>query len=194
MHRWALSGWSETAIASESPSPCLSAPGYILVEMPQANAGPIQRMANLGLRAAAGLLFLAPLLTRLVVGFGFHATGHGKLQNLGKVTGFFTDLGIPFPAANATFIAYLEFIGGICLIIGLGTRLFAALLSCTMIVALLTADRQAFVEKFPTDVSDVTSFTFLVFLVWLVLYGPGPISIDWFLSKWLGLNKTVEPT
>jgi putative oxidoreductase len=104
--------------------------------MPQANAGPIQRLAGLGLRIAAALAFLAPLLTRLVVGFGFHATGHGKLQNLAKVTGFFSDLGIPFPGANAHFIAYLEFIGGLCLIAGLGTRIFAFLLSCTMVVDL----------------------------------------------------------
>jgi putative oxidoreductase len=157
--------------------------------MPQANAGPIQRLASLGLRIAAALAFLAPLLTRLVVGFGFHATGHGKLQNLQKVTGFFTDLGIPFPGANAAFIAYLEFVGGLCLILGLGTRIFAFLLSCTMVVALITADKADFIAKFPSSVSDVTSFTFLVFLVWLVLYGPGPISLDWFLSKWLGLNR-----
>jgi putative oxidoreductase len=161
--------------------------------MPQANAGPIQRLASLGLRITGALAFLAPLLTRLVVGFGFHATGHGKLQNLQKVTGFFTDLGIPFPGANAAFIAGLEFFGGLFLILGLGTRIFAFLLSCTMVVALLTADRPTLIEKFPADVSDVTSFTFLVFLIWLVLYGPGPISIDYFLSKWLGLNgKTGE--
>src|ERR1700704_5895875 len=143
--------------------------------MPQ---GRIQRLAAFGLRITAGLAFLAPLLTRLVVGWGFHVTGHGKLGDLGKVTGFFTDLGIPFPGANAVFIAYLEFIGGLCLIFGLGTRIFAFLLSCTMVVALLTADRPTFVQKFPSEVSDVTSFTFLVFLIWLVLYGPGPISID----------------
>jgi putative oxidoreductase len=163
--------------------------------MPQANAGPIQRLASLGLRIAAALAFLAPLLTRLVVGLGFHATGHGKLQDLQKVTGFFTDLGIPFPGANAAFIAYLEFIGGLCLILGLGTRVFAFLLSCSMVVALLTADRPDFIKKFPPDPTDVASFTYLLFLIWLVLYGPGPISIDYFLSKWLGLNrKTGEST
>ena len=157
------------------------------------NAGPIQRLAAVGLRITASLAFLAPLLTRLVLGFGFHATGHGKLQNLAKVTGFFTDLGIPFPHANAVFIACLEFVGGICLVLGLGTRVFAALLSCTMVVALLTADRPTFIQKFPADLTDVTSFTYLLFLIWLVLYGPGPISIDRFLSKWLGLNgKSVE--
>ena len=142
----------------------------------------------MGLRICAALAFLAPLLTRLVIGLGFHDTGHGKLQDLGKVTSFFTDLGIPFPHANAVFISGLEFVGGICLMAGLFTRIFAALLSCSMIVALLTADKPAFIKNFPHDlISDATvSFTFLLFLIWLVLYGPGPISIDWLLSKWLG--------
>ena len=153
----------------------------------------IRRLAGIGLRIAGALLFLAPLLTRLVVGFGFYATGHGKIQNLAKVTDYFTSLNIPFPGANAAFVSYLEYIGGVCLILGLGTRIFALLLSGSMVVALLTADKGDLIEKFPSDVSSVISFTFLVFLVWLVLYGPGPISIDRFLSKWLGLNgKTGE--
>src|SRR6267154_692277 len=150
--------------------------------------GRIQRLAGFGLRITAALAFLAPLLTRLVVGWGFHVTGHGKLSNLTKVTGFFTDLGIPFPGANAVFIASLEFVGGICLILGLGTRIFAALLSCSMIVALMTADKAAFIEKFPHTLTDVTSFTYLLFLIWLVLIGPGPVSLDRFLSKWLGVG------
>ena len=154
--------------------------------------GLIRRLAGLGLKITGSLQFLAPLLTRLVLGIGFYYTGKGKLGNLEKITGFFTDLGIPFPHANAVFIATLEFVGGICLVLGLGTRVFAGLLSCTMIVALLTADRDAFVQKFPSDVSDVTSFTFLVFLIWLVLYGPGPLSIDRLLSKWMGLEKKTE--
>lgn len=159
--------------------------------MLQDKTGPIQRLAGLGLRITGALAFLAPLLTRLVIGLGFHATGHGKLQDLNKVTAFFTDLGIPFPAANAAFISTLELVGGMCLVLGLGTRIFAALLSCSMVVALLTADKPALIEKFPTDLTDVTSFTYLLFLIWLVLYGPGPISIDRFLSKWIG-GKTEE--
>ena len=156
---------------------------------------PIQRLANLGLRIAGALAFLAPLATRLVVGFGFHSTGHGKLQDLAKVTGYFTDLGIPFPAANAAFVSWLEFIGGLCLILGLGTRIFAVMLSCSMTVALLTGDKADFLKDVPGDLMSVTSIPFLISLLWLVFYGPGPISIDWFLSKWLGLNrKTGEST
>ena len=154
--------------------------------------GLIRRLAALGLKITAALQFLAPLLTRLVIGVGFYYTGKGKLGDLDKVTGFFTDLGIPMPHVNAVFVSTLEFVGGICLVLGLGTRVFAALLSGSMIVALLTADKPTFIQKFPSDVTDVTSFTFLLFLIWLVLYGPGAISIDYFLSKWLGLGKKTE--
>jgi len=155
----------------------------------------IRRLAVLGLKISAALAFLAPLLTRLVMGVCFHVDGHGKIQHLDKVTGFFTSLGIPFPGANAAFISWLEFIGGFCLAIGLGTRIFAGLLACTMFVALLTSDGGTLIQKFHEDVStitDVTSFTYLLFLIWLVLYGPGPISIDYFLSKWLGLKGKSE--
>jgi putative oxidoreductase len=155
--------------------------------------GLIRRLAALGLRITSALEFFPPLLTRLVIGLGLHATGHGKLMNLDKTTGFFSDLGIPFPHANAVFVSLLEFIGGLCLVLGLGTRIFAALLCCTLTVAVLTADRQTFIDKFPWDLTtDVASFTFLLFLIWLVVFGPGPVSLDRFLSKWLGLGKKTE--
>lgn len=160
--------------------------------MPASNPNAIQRLAAMGLRITGALAFLAPLLTRLVLGAAFHATGHGKLQNLDKTTGFFASLNIPFPHANAIFISALEFVGGICIFLGLGTRIFAALLSCTMIVALLTSDGGTWLEKFPADLTDVTSFTFLLFLIWLVLYGPGPVSLDKLVSKWLGIGQKQD--
>jgi putative oxidoreductase len=154
--------------------------------------GPIRRLAALGLRITAALAFMAPLLTRVVIGVGLHYTGYGKLMNLDKTTAFFTDLGIPMPGFNAVFVSGLEFVGGLCILLGLGTRIFSALLSCSMIVALLTADRGTFAEKWPADLTDVASFVYLLFLIWLVLFGPGPVSLDYFLSKWLGVDKKAE--
>jgi putative oxidoreductase len=158
--------------------------------MPQ---GPIQRLAHLGLRITGALAFLAPLLTRLVIGSAFHFTGDGKLHNLDRTTEFFGSLGIPFPHFNAIFISLLEFEGGLFLVFGLGTRIFAALLSCSMIVALLTSDGKEWLQKFPADITDVTSFTYLLFLLWLVFYGPGPISLDKLISKWLHLDEQPGP-
>jgi len=160
--------------------------------MARNDPGVIQRLAALGLRIAAALSFLAPLLTRLVIGWAYHVTGHGKLENLDRTTQFFASLNIPAPHANAIFVSLLEFIGGICIFLGLATRIFAGLLSISMIVALLTSDGKEWLQKFPADITDVTSFTYLLFLIWLVLYGPGPISIDRLLSKWLHIGEQPE--
>ena len=110
--------------------------------MTQSSSNWIHRGLDAASKTIDQLQFAAPLLTRLVVGITFVYTGRGKLANLDRTTGFFSDLGIPFPAANALFISCLELVGGICLILGLGTRMVAALLSATMVVALLTADRE----------------------------------------------------
>ncbi len=75
------------------------------------------------------------LLVRLYWGWQFAQTGWGKLHNLDKVTDFFTSLGIPAPGVNAVFIVALEFVGGILLALGLGSRLIALLLACDMLVA-----------------------------------------------------------
>lgn len=114
----------------------------------------IQRAMDVIPRALESLQFAAPLLTRLLVGITFFYTGQGKLQNLDRTVSFFADQGIPFPAANAVFISSLEFFGGICLILGLGTRIFSALLSSTMVVALLTADKESFASKFPAELTE----------------------------------------
>jgi putative oxidoreductase len=152
----------------------------------------IQRIMSLGLTITGAFAFLAPLLTRIVMGKAFYYTGHGKLQNFDRTVSFFTDLGIPFPALNAGFVSTIEYVGGMCLIVGLGTRLFSFLLSGSMVVALLTADKHSFIDKFPADITDVVPFMYLVLLVWLVLYGPGPVSLDRILSRWFRRAEQPE--
>jgi putative oxidoreductase len=143
----------------------------------------------MGLKVAAVLAFLPPLVTRLVLGHAFYLTGKGKLDNIDNVVAFFTSLGIPNPALNAAFVSRLEFYGGMLLVAGLLTRFVAAGLASTMVVALLTADRESFVaairgtsEAGPTD---VVPFVYLVFLSWLVIYGPGLLSLDALIARWL---------
>jgi putative oxidoreductase len=149
------------------------------------NRNLLERALDFASSAVRSLQFAAPLLTRLVVGITFYYTGQGKLQNLDRTASYFADLGIPFASANAIFISSLEFFGGMCLIAGLGTRVFAALLSSTMVVALLTADKESLISKFPADLTDVSPAVLLLFLIWLVLYGPGSISVDWLIGRLL---------
>jgi putative oxidoreductase len=128
------------------------------------------------------LAFLAPLATRVTIGLGYLQTGWGKLHNFDRTAAFFASLGIPAPTTNAALVSTLELVGGACLLLGLLTRVFAFALSGSMIVALLTADRQAFLSSWgsasSTSPTDVASFVFLLFLLWLLFFGPGALSLD----------------
>jgi len=154
----------------------------------------VQRLARLGLKLARALAFLAPLLTRITLGYAFLLTGWGKLTSFYQnFVGLLTDLGIPFPALQARFIGGLEFFGGIALILGLATRVFGAGLLSTMLVALVTAERENFVKAWlPTGDQgplDIAPYVFSLLLSWLILYGPGPVSLDRWLARRLGVDE-----
>ena len=124
------------------------------------------------------------LLIRLYWGWQFAQTGWGKLGDINKVTHFFTTLGIPAPALNAWFVSGLEFFGGILLILGLGSRLIALPLVIDMLVAYITADREAFVQFLsdPDKFYAAAPFTFLFASLVVLIFGPGKFSIDALLT------------
>jgi len=136
--------------------------------------------------AAAVWLQSAFLLgVRLYWGWQFVQTGWGKLHNLAKVTAFFASLGIPLPGLNAPFVAGLEFAGGLLLILGLGSRPVALLLTGNMLVAYLTADREALFAIFsdPGKFYAAAPYTFLFAVIIVLLFGPGPFSLDRLIKK-----------
>jgi putative oxidoreductase len=148
----------------------------------------LDKPVALGRRAAMLLLFVAPILTRLALGWGFHEAGQGKLDNPERTVTFFASLGVPMPEANAAFVSRLEYYGGLLLMAGLLTRATAALLSSTMIVALLTAHREELLQvlKLADDapgVMDIAPLPYLLGVVWLIGFGPGPISLDHLLFR-----------
>jgi hypothetical protein len=75
------------------------------------------------------------LVIRVYWGWQFAETGWAKLHHLAKITAFFTTLNIPLPAFSAYFVSGLELVGGILLILGLGSRLTSFLLAGDMLVA-----------------------------------------------------------
>jgi putative oxidoreductase len=158
-------------------------------------ASTIRKARDLALKLLGYLDWVPGLLTRLVVGFAFYDSGGGKLKDIEKTVGFFTDLGIPFPELNAAFVARLEYYGGMLLLVGALTRVVALLLSSTMIVALLTADRETFITAFTRSgeagLSDVAPFVLGVFLSWLVIRGAGAISVDALLKR--AIDKGAGP-
>ncbi len=147
----------------------------------------LERAVATGDAVLSRLTFLPPLLARLMLGYGFCMTGTGKWRYFEQTVEFFAGLGIPFPAANAAFVSSLELVGGIALVLGLGTRFFSAGLVTTMVVALLTADRQDFLASWlPSSdnvPADITAFVYLLFLSWLLVAGAGAISLDRLLAR-----------
>lgn len=125
------------------------------------------------------------LVVRLYWGWQFAQAGWGKLQHLDKITGFFTNLHIPFPSASAHFVAGLEFIGGILLILGLGSRLIGLLLTINMLVAYWTADREALFSIFsdPGKFYAADPYTFLFASAMILIFGAGLFSVDALLAN-----------
>jgi putative oxidoreductase len=128
------------------------------------------------------------LLVRVVLGVMFAQSGYGKLfKNHAGVVTFFTDLGIPLPALNAWFVGGVEFFGGLLLVAGLGTRIFAFMLSFTMLIATLTSILPDLKKdnKYSgiTDLFFVPEVLAMLLLLWLVFSGPGPFSLDRLVAK-----------
>jgi putative oxidoreductase len=135
---------------------------------------------------AAGNSLQSPFLlaVRLYWGWQFAQTGWGKLHNIQHVIGFFTSLGIPAPALNAWFVSGLELVGGILLIVGLGSRLTALLLAIDMFVAYLTTDTEALraILSDPGKLYADAAYTFLFASVLILIFGPGRFALDYVLS------------
>lgn len=146
------------------------------------------RSYRLLIGASASLQSLLLLAVRLYWGWQFMQTGWGKLSDIHKVIGFFTDLGIPAPTLNAYFVASLEFGGGLLLILGLGSRLVALPLVIDMIVAYIAADRDAFfsIISNPDKFTGAAPYTFLFASLLVLIFGPGKASLDAFLTGRIG--------
>jgi putative oxidoreductase len=133
------------------------------------------------------------LFVRLYWGWQFASTGWGKLHNLAQVTQFFTSLGIPAPGPTAFFVGGVECIGGVLLILGLASRLTGLVLTGNMLVAYLTADREALLSFFsnPGKFYGADPYTFLFAAVLILIFGPGWFALDTWISRRF-LNQEPE--
>lgn len=121
------------------------------------------------------------LLTRISIGVVFIESGWGKLHHLEKVVEFFTSLGIPAAHLQAPFVAGVELVGGLLVLLGLGTRVASVPLIGTMVVAILTAKRGDIHGA--SDLLFMPEFLFIVLLLWLIARGAGAVSVDQILAK-----------
>ncbi len=117
----------------------------------------------------------AALPLRVISGLIFIYYGADKLflnaQNTGMDASFFAALGIPFPELNVIMIGALEFFGGLALLGGFLTKIFAFLMIGNMGVALITS--QNYFLEGPLFAISVA----------LLLFGAGPLSLDALLGR-----------
>ena len=134
-----------------------------------------------------GLAFL-----RIGVGGVFVAHGAQKLFSYGipGVSGLMAQIGVPFPTVSAVAVTSAEFLGGLALVAGFGTRLAAIPIAFSMLVAALTVHL-----KGGFFLPNGIEYVLVLFLasVALVLTGSGALSVD----RWLATRaaaKTVDET
>jgi putative oxidoreductase len=133
---------------------------------------------------ATGFPHLAPyalVLLRLVVGVVFFLHGLPKWSGLEGTAQFFASLGIPAAGMMAPWVAFVESVGGMALVLGVFTRYAGILLAVDMVVAMLTFKfpRVGFIASpnQPGVGAELDALLFAGALV-LVAFGPGPFSVD----------------
>jgi putative oxidoreductase len=150
------------------------------------------RLYALFLKVANSLQSPLLLLIRLYWGWQFWQAGSGKLADISKTVDYFTSLGVPAPSLNAHFIALLEAVGGILLILGLGSRLIALPLLIDMVMAYVIADREALASIFsdPDKFSQAAPYTLLFASLIILVFGPGSFSLDTLIKRYRSKGKT----
>ena len=121
---------------------------------------------------------LIPLVIRIVAGGFFVSVSLGKFFDHASETDDFDRYGLPFPATAVIVAGIIELVGGLALIVGIGTRIAAAALAANMVGAIATAGR---VEGGAFNLGVAPA---LLLLMLVVLWaGPGTWSLDRSLGR-----------
>jgi putative oxidoreductase len=133
----------------------------------------------------------ALLAIRLVMGPMLAYHGYKKLDGVGKFVATVDRYGFPFPELLARATIVIEFVGGICLILGLLTRLWGALATTQFLLIVARVKWAVGVFGPPGRSGFELDLLYAVTAAALLLAGPGLLAVD----HWLGLeaNPRREP-
>ena len=135
------------------------------------------------------------LVLRLMAGGVFLSEGILKFVYVNQGVGRFTRLGLPFPDFTASSVGGLEIVGGLLILLGLGTRFVAVPFLIEMVVAMLSTKIGLYLGTSPLPLppsppvtgfwavlhevrSEYAQLLTIAFLLWA---GPGPWSLD---ARW----------
>jgi putative oxidoreductase len=141
----------------------------------------VQDLRQTALALLRRLDWAPPLLARLVIGVIFVPSGWGKLHNLPDIVDFFRQLGIPHPELQAPFASAVELVCGGLVLAGLATRAMAVPLIATMVVAIVTAIWPQLDAA--RDIFGKEELHYIALLAYLVVTGPGAVSLDALVAR-----------
>ena len=122
-------------------------------------------------------LNVTTFLLRIVLGISFFVHGFVKFQGgIENTVGWFDSIGIP--GFLAYVVASVELVGGIALILGLGTRIVSALLTLIMIGAILKSKLAIGFLGTPEMAGYELDLAFLVIALFLAVNGSKLWSVD----------------
>lgn len=142
------------------------------------------------LQRVSSFEWLAALLVRLFVGYFFFETGWAKLHNLDAFAARFMQWGIPYPVFNAALSAYTECIGGALTMAGFATRLVSIPMMINMAVAIITVKMKHVAGL--DDFVELDEPLYALAFFWLMISGPGWVSVDYLLCSSLGLSPRIR--
>ncbi|MGA8143722.1 MAG: DoxX family protein [Candidatus Acidiferrales bacterium] len=154
---------------------------------------PIHKLYGWFVRIASSLESPFLLIVRVYWGWQISQNGWGKLHNLSHVSDFFASLGLPAPGPTAAFVATFECVGGILLAIGLLSRVVALGFVIDMLMAYITADREALFSFISDPAKFYNADPFIFFFVGLLILtvGPGKLAVDALLER--HFSKKSQP-
>ncbi|ULT54548.1 DoxX family protein [Neobacillus drentensis] len=134
---------------------------------------------------------IGSLLLRVVLGITFFAHGLSKFQGgIDNIGGWFHSMGIP--SFMAYVVATIELVGGIAIILGLGTRIVSAFNVLIMAGAILVVKLPAGLTGNGKMPGYELELSLMIIALYLVLNGSRFLSIDSILVKSKGESRVVQ--
>lgn len=125
--------------------------------------------------------FVPQLLARIVIGLIFILASLEKFQSMPAKIQFFAQIGVPAPHFMTPLTAVFEGVGGLLILLGIGTRIATIPLIVIMFVAIKTVHLPEFKDIFSSLAQP--NVHYILLLLWLLCAGPGKISLSTIFCK-----------
>lgn len=149
----------------------------------------VDKFYGLFIKAGSNLQSIFLLYMRATWGHQLLLTGVDKLKDIPGTVKIFTTLNIPSPLFHAYEVGIVEAVGGILFMIGFASRITAIPLIILMLTALSTAHAEALKNlNFVADPHTLViqaPYPFLITAILVLLFGPGRISLDAWIKRWV---------